>query len=85
MGVTEISAGVQLAFPLDPRVDALGDGERAAVEGCIAFEDEHQADGATPAPTCRCRRPWPTDDRERCCKCGRNLQPQPRLAPQKGH
>ena len=65
-----MTATLQLALALDPRVNDLQPAERAAHEAFVAYEDDHRADEASPAPRCRCRYGW-TDDHETCGVCGR--------------
>lgn len=54
---------------LDPLEDDLRPEQIAAVEARVQDDDERRARFATPAPACRCQRPWPFE-RGHCLRCG---------------
>jgi hypothetical protein len=73
MGGDAMTAAVQLAFALEPRRDDLTPAEVAGVEARIEADAVVRSRNAWPAPPCRCRQPWPMEDR-RCVRCGREVR-----------
>jgi hypothetical protein len=65
------AAPAQLAFATDPLADDLEPAVVDAIEARIELDDLQRSRFATPAPACRCSRPWRDDGR--CVRCGRGV------------
>jgi hypothetical protein len=65
------AAPAQLALAVDPLADDPGPAVVDAIEAKIEADDLQRSRFATPAPACRCWRPWRDDGR--CVRCGRGV------------
>ena len=68
------AAPEQLAFPTDARADGLPAQVIAAIEARIDDDNRRRDRYASPAPSCRCPRPWGDVRDRRCCRCGRTVE-----------